>query len=91
MGRAHTVLFNSAMRKKKKVQHVYLQFMSCQTESNMQQNPCFEHFGYQAHFQMICVLPGQAYRLGDGRVMYGWLTTTEEQPQICTYWLSEYN
>lgn len=40
---------------------------------------------------MICVLPGQAYRLGDGRVMYGWLTTTEEQPQICTYWLSEYN
>lgn len=44
------IQFSYEEKKKKEVQHVYLQFMSCQTESNMQQNPCFEHFGYQAHF-----------------------------------------
>ena len=71
------------------LQHSYLQLMSCQTEANMQQNLYFRHLGYQAHFQMIYVLPEEAYRSGTGS--YVWLTTTEEQTQISTYWLSEYN
>lgn len=69
-------VIQSSYEKKKKLQHFFLQILSTQTEANMQQNSCFRHLGYRAHMMMICLAPGQAYRLGDGRVMYGWLTAT---------------
>lgn len=58
-------------QKSPKQQHFHVLLTSSQRESDMQQNSCSRHSGYQAHVTDDCVSPEQAYMLGDSS--YVWL------------------